>query len=243
MKKTMQTITVFLVILLMLLISCGGKKLEKSDKDNIYYKLNGVFHVVAEGDTLSEIALTYGIPVEDILEANDFNEKTLIYPNNELFIPNVSEIKKVVKKVDATNISIKIETKKGGLELGDEYKERFIWSVDGVLVLKFGKSGKIQSDGIDIAAPLNTDIKSILNGKIIYSGEQGGYGNIVIIQHQKGIVSIYAGNSVNLVKEGEAVLEGQTIGKVGKSGERAMLHFEIRNGVKPINPLPYLKKQ
>lgn len=83
--------------------------------------------------------------------------------------------------------------------------------------------------GIDIAAPAGTDIYPIKNGRVIFSGEQYSYGNIVIIDHGDGYISKYAHNQVNLVKTGDNVDTNTVIAQVGNTGSSTgpHLHFEV----------------
>ncbi len=99
--------------------------------------------------------------------------------------------------------------------------------------------------GIDIAAPEGTEIFAIRKGKVIFSGEREGYGNIVIIDHGDGLESRYAHNKVNLVSEGDIVEENTIIAKVGSTGTSTgpHLHFEIRYNGEPTNPMNFLAKR
>lgn len=92
--------------------------------------------------------------------------------------------------------------------------------------------------GIDIAAKEGTNIYPIKSGKVIYSGFDKGYGYNVVIEHENGLKTRYAHNSVNLVKEGDLVNEDTVIGKVGKTGFTTgyHLHFEVIKDEAPIDP-------
>jgi len=70
-----------------------------------------------------------------------------------------------------------------------------------------------------------------------------GYGNVIILSHNGGYSTVYAHNSVNLVKKGQSVKQGNVIAKVGRTGNAtgSHLHFEIRLGGKPLNPLSFLR--
>ncbi|MGH7387567.1 MAG: M23 family metallopeptidase, partial [Candidatus Methylomirabilales bacterium] len=81
-------------------------------------------------------------------------------------------------------------------------------------------------------------------GKVIYSGaELRDYGNLIVIDHDGGLATVYAHNQVNLVKRGERVGRGQVIAKVGMTGiaETPYVHFEIRQNAKAKDPLAFLK--
>ena len=96
--------------------------------------------------------------------------------------------------------------------------------------------------GIDIEGTMGQDINASGNGKVIYNGSDlRGYGNLVIIKHNKDYLSVYAHNSKILVKEGQVVVKGQKIAEMGNSGTDAIkLHFEIRYQGKSIDPTKFI---
>ena len=96
--------------------------------------------------------------------------------------------------------------------------------------------------GIDIPAPTGTPTVAVSSGTVIYSGVQGSYGNTVMIQHDNGLVSLYAHNSSLVVNVGDKVKKGQVVAKIGSTGRSTgpHLHFEIRVNGTAQNPLNYL---
>ncbi len=117
----------------------------------------------------------------------------------------------------------------------------FGWPVDGQLLNKFGPGGG--GDGIDIAVPEGTPVKAALGGDVIYAGNSlSGYGNLVLLRHEDGLVTAYAYNKELLVKKGARVLQGEVVANSGKTGaaRQAALHFEVRRGTKPVDPLTFL---
>ena len=96
--------------------------------------------------------------------------------------------------------------------------------------------------GIDIKATMGDPVTASAGGSIIYSGKQSGYGNIVIIDHDKGLCTVYAHLSEILAETGSVVTEGRVIGRVGMSGNSTgpHLHFEVRVGGKAVDPVGYL---
>lgn len=96
--------------------------------------------------------------------------------------------------------------------------------------------------GVDIGASYGTSIKASDGGKVTYSGWKGSYGKLVIITHDNGSQTYYAHCSQLLVSYGDRVYQGQTIAKVGSTGNSTgpHLHFEIRINGKTVNPLDYL---
>jgi murein DD-endopeptidase MepM/ murein hydrolase activator NlpD len=120
----------------------------------------------------------------------------------------------------------------------------FRWPVRGRVISGYGvKANGERNDGINIEVPEGTPIKAAEGGEVIYAGnELKGYGNLVLVKHPSGMVSAYAHASEILVQRGDTVMRGQTLGKVGATGNvtRPQLHFEIRSGNRPVDPLPYL---
>ena len=122
---------------------------------------------------------------------------------------------------------------------------QFIWPVNGTVSSHFGIRDGRRHDGLDIAAPEGTSIRAAASGTVLYSGnQQTGYGNLIILHHAQDMITVYAHNKVNLVKDGEAVKQGQEIAKVGRSGRvtKFHLHFEVRKRTKPRNPQFFLPK-
>ncbi len=120
---------------------------------------------------------------------------------------------------------------------------KFFWPLKGKVVSKFGWRGARHHDGIDIAAPEGTPVKASASGIVIYSSNGlRGYGNMIVIKHGPRIFTVYAHNKVNLVKKGQRVKKGEIIARVGKTGNATgpHLHFEIRIGTRPVDPLKYL---
>jgi murein DD-endopeptidase MepM/ murein hydrolase activator NlpD len=122
--------------------------------------------------------------------------------------------------------------------------ERFLWPVKGKIISGFGpKKGGLNNDGINIAAPAGTDVVAADNGVVAYAGnELRGFGNLLLIRHADGWVTAYAHNEKLLVKRGDKVKRGQAIARIGSTGNVAasQLHFEIRKGTDPVDPVKYL---
>ena len=96
--------------------------------------------------------------------------------------------------------------------------------------------------GMDFAASYGSPIRAADSGTVIFAGWYGGYGYAVIINHGKGITTLYAHSSKLYVSEGESVKRGQAIAAIGSTGLSTgpHLHFEVRKNGKPVNPANYL---
>jgi murein DD-endopeptidase MepM/ murein hydrolase activator NlpD len=120
----------------------------------------------------------------------------------------------------------------------------FRWPVRGKVITSYGaKTNGKSNDGINLAVPEGTPVKAAEDGVVAYSGnELKGYGNLVLIRHSNGYVTAYAHASELMVKRGDTIKRGQIIAKSGQSGEvgSPQLHFEIRKGSSPVDPLQFL---
>jgi murein DD-endopeptidase MepM/ murein hydrolase activator NlpD len=120
----------------------------------------------------------------------------------------------------------------------------FRWPVRGKVITSYGaKTNGKANDGINLAVPEGTPVKAAEDGVVAYSGnELKGYGNLVLVRHANGYVTAYAHASELLVKRGDTIKRGQIIAKSGQSGEvgSPQLHFEIRKGSTPVDPLQFL---
>ena len=120
----------------------------------------------------------------------------------------------------------------------------FRWPVRGKVITSYGaKTNGKSNDGINVAVPEGTPVKAAEDGVVAYSGnELKGYGNLVLVRHSNGYVTAYAHASELLVKRGDTIKRGQVIAKSGQSGEvgSPQLHFEIRKGSSPVDPLQFL---
>jgi murein DD-endopeptidase MepM/ murein hydrolase activator NlpD len=122
---------------------------------------------------------------------------------------------------------------------------RFRWPVRGHIIGQFGPGGKAgtPNEGIDLAVPQGTEVHAAENGVVAYAGDElKGYGKLVLIRHADNWVTAYAHNDELLVKRGDAIRRGQVIAKSGKSGgvDQPLLHFELRKGSQPVDPMPHM---
>jgi len=120
---------------------------------------------------------------------------------------------------------------------------RWEWPTRGKVARGFTGDGS--SKGIDISGDTGQIVVASAGGKVVYSGSAlKGYGELVIIKHDEQYLSAYGYNRRRLVEEGQQVLAGQPIAELGLGPEqRPLLHFEIRDRGRPIDPLPLLPKR
>ena len=120
------------------------------------------------------------------------------------------------------------------------------WPASGKVIAGFGgRPDGTHNDGINVSVPLGTEVHAAEDGVVAYAGsELKGYGNLVLLRHDNGWVTAYAHNDELLVKRGDKIKRGQVIAKAGKTGsvDQPQVHFELRQGSKPVDPVPYLEK-
>lgn len=118
------------------------------------------------------------------------------------------------------------------------------WPADGPILSTF-VAGDSSRNGIDIGGEPGTPIRAAAGGEVVYSGSGLiGYGELIIVKHDKALLSAYGHNRKRLAKEGDRVQAGQKIAEMGDTGApRAMLHFEIRENGSPVNPERFLPRR
>jgi murein DD-endopeptidase MepM/ murein hydrolase activator NlpD len=127
---------------------------------------------------------------------------------------------------------------------GEDAAPSFHWPVRGQVIAQFGpKADGQRNDGIDIAVPADTPIKAADDGVVIYSGNQlKSFGNLVLVRHNNNYVTAYAHAKELRVKQGDQIKGGEVIGTSGQTGDvdTPQVHFEIRKGTAPVDPMRLL---
>jgi murein DD-endopeptidase MepM/ murein hydrolase activator NlpD len=207
----------------------------------------GVVHVVRPGQNIYRIAKAYGLEPGDLMRTNGIDDPRTLAVGQELFVPGATRVLDVepapgfVGTPDpAPTVPARVDPSAASRARGEA--PSFAWPLRGVLYGRYGKRGTRHHDGIDIAAPQGTPVTAAADGEVLFVGVQSGYGKVVILRHGGGLVTVYAHNSEVLVREGDRVRQGDVVAKVGQTGRTTgpHLHFEVRDGVKPRNPLLYL---
>ena len=216
---------------------------------------------IAPGDTLYSLSRKYSVPVNDLAVMNNIKPPFTLSVGQVLRVPDLQGTQVVqqtsVQQTDNENVvvaktksqpvkKISSDPSKKLPKITARSSTKFSWPLRGKILSDYGaKSNGLFNDGVNIAASKGTAIKAAENGVVAYAGnEVKGMGNLIIIQHDAGWMTVYAHMDSMNVKRGTKVSVGQTIGKVGETGkvDRPQLHFEIRKGTKAYNPSSYLKK-
>ena len=131
----------------------------------------------------------------------------------------------------------------GSTGTGQPSAAGFIWPCDGVVVSGFGMRWGRMHEGIDIGCAYGTPNRAAASGTVIYSGWLGGYGNLVKLDHGRGIETRYGHLSGISVRLGERIKRGQLIGRMGSTGRStgSHLHYEVRIDGRAVNPIPFMR--
>lgn len=130
----------------------------------------------------------------------------------------------------------------GSVAVGSPSAAGFSWPVQGTLTSRFGPRWGRMHEGIDVSASTGTPISAAGGGTVIVAGPQGGYGNLVVVDHGGGLSTAYAHQSRIAVSVGQSVGRGSILGYVGNTGNSTgpHLHFEVRISGGAVDPLGYL---
>jgi murein DD-endopeptidase MepM/ murein hydrolase activator NlpD len=223
-------------------------------------------HVVAAGETLSKISHHYGKPVNEIAKANNIEASAKLNVGDRLVIPStrmsavtpapvaLAETKSSAAPIDPEppqSASMFAPTGTASptkdavsLAQGTGSLPTFRWPARGRVIAGYGPTiNGQQNDGINLALPEGTPVKAAEDGVVAYAGnELKGYGNLILVRHPNGYVTAYAHAKELLVKRGEQVKRGQVIARSGQTGNvnAPQLHFEIRKGASPLDPMRFL---
>jgi len=220
------------------------------------------YHIVSKGETLYSISWRYNFDYKEIANWNKVKPPYTIYPGQLIrlkpvlkkkgepltkpatttkkAIPKQIPPKKTVKPIQKkTKIADKKTDTKVVLAKGPV---KWSWPTRGKLVKSNSPTSK---KGIDISGNSGQRVNAAAAGEVVYSGGGLiGYGKLIIIKHNETYLSAYAYNSKLLVKEGDRVNAGEAISEMGQDHTgRTVLHFEIRQNGKPINPTKHLPKK
>ncbi len=118
----------------------------------------------------------------------------------------------------------------------------FIWPAQGAVVANFDEA---KNKGVAIGGRVGDPVLAAADGRVVYAGAGlRGYGNLIILKHNNTYLTAYAHNQALLVREDQAVKQGQKIAEMGSSdADRVKLHFEVRRQGKPVDPIAFLPKR
>lgn len=203
----------------------------------------GQWYVVQQGETLAEIAKRAGVPEEDLLEVNGFKSAGEVVPGKMIFVLYGPGGHPVAGPPGATPAPAS-PVEPAAAEAAHRPAARFRWPVDAPRVTSlFGSRWGRPHEGIDLQAAIGTPVYAADEGEVVYAGNTvRGYGNMIVLKHVDALMTVYAHNSVLLVKVGQHVSSGQRIALSGQSGHATgpHVHFEVRRDQAPRDPLQFL---
>lgn len=197
--------------------------------------------MVRAGETLYSIARRYGLDYRDLARRNGIGRDYLIRPGDRIRLQGSTRESGVASNSPAAPVA---PARRASPEDPEHRPPPWHWPVDvgTVAGLVRQPSGGV---GLRIDGGLNQPVLAAADGKVVYTGSGlRGYGQLVIINHERGWLTAYGHNAFVQVKEGEEVRAGQQIAAMGLGpGQRAMLYFEIRLEGEPLDPLTQLPKR
>ena len=223
---------------------------------------------VNRGDTLYSISWRYGLDYREVARWNNVNERFQIYPGQVLLLTpptssNTSSSTIATRPVAQSQQSATptrsvtqpqnqttrpqqsaSQPAASGQQPSTSGQPIWRWPANGQIIRRFSAATG-GSKGIDIAGKLGDSVVAAADGRVVYAGSGLlGYGNLVIINHNREFLSAYAHNSRILVSENDMVKSGDKIAEMGQSGtDRVQLHFEIRRNGKPVDPMSHLPRR
>ena len=210
--------------------------------NQILFLRNKNIHIIKKNDTLSNISIQYAVDQLDIINLNRLKKPFHLIIGNKIIIPSkknysiIDQIieRKIYKKVKKHTKIINI------IPRSIKNAPNFLWPLKGNVIKNFGEFGRGQYyDGIDINSKKNIPILSSSFGKVAFVGSQiPKFGNLILIKHNKYWLTAYANTGKFNVKEGDAVVKGQTI--AFSSTKNETFHFQIRYKRTPVDPLKYI---
>lgn len=233
----------------------------------------GRYHLVRQGQTGIAIARAYGVPWTQLVAANALLEPYRLRVGQHVLIPvesnrtvsaaqraaaftlDVDSILTGGEPAVAANAAparpaatpARVLPSTTFVTAPTATPGRFAWPVTGNIVRRFGPGvGNERNDGIRIAVPSGTPVRAVADGTVAYVGDGiAALGGLVIVRHGAGWTSVYGHASRLLVRRGQAVTKGQTIALSGETGlaDRPELHFELRRGRTPVDPVAQLPRR
>ena len=210
-------------------------------------------HKVESGETIYSIARLYSVSVTSLAKLNRLDAEFTIYIGQTLIVP-ITPKKATVPKNSIKSASKKlIETKKNDFQDLSNKKDiasskpLFKMPAKGKIINRYNPtSEKGKTQGIDFQVVRGSPVFAAADGSIaLITDNTENFGKIVLIRHEKNLISIYGRVAKVLVTKNEVVKKGQKIGSMPekiKDGENfAILHFELRKGTKSVNPEDYFE--
>ena len=174
----------------------------------------GRWYVIEPGEHLADIARRAGVPEEDLLEVNGLHSASEVQPGKLIFVldrprapPEEDPERHVPGLAPASPSGVPSTSPSASPSVEHKGGARFRWPVDAPrLTSLFGSRWGKPHEGIDLTAPIGTPVYAADAGEVVYAGNSvRGYGNMVVLKHAGDLMTVYAHNSVLLVRVGDLV--------------------------------------
>ncbi|MFH1048001.1 MAG: M23 family metallopeptidase [Patescibacteria group bacterium] len=201
--------------------------------------VDGIVYSIKRGDTLVSIANKYKSDAEKILEINQLADAGSLSVGEDLILPGG----KLPPPPAPTPSRVTTSLRQVFTPAPDSGSTRLLWPTSARRVTQYYNW---RHQGVDIAAPIGTPIYAADDGVVSFSGwNNGGYGLMVLVDHQNGLYTRYAHASRNLVSAGDVVKRGDVIQLMGSTGRSTgpHIHFEVLSGgvYNRVNPFDYIQ--
>lgn len=221
----------------------------------------GMFeHTIETGESLYSIARRYDVSTSALVTANNLSAPDQIYVGQKIIIPGRTDLLASPSSTPASDsmstasvapaqqnsvpetasqppaAPVQVATATPVAPNADDFR----WPVTGRVIVDFEASRRT---GINIEAPEGASVRAAESGTVIYVGNGvEGYGNLILVRHPNGFVSAYAHMKDITIAKNDVVRRGDQIGTIGMTGSvnRPQLHFELRRGATPVDPMPLL---
>lgn len=252
------------LLALCMLAACSSPPapvVDRSEPPTMQMQADGSYRV-RRGDTLHAIAFRFGFDHRDIARWNGIEPPYTIYPDQVLRLsapPRAAVRTQPVNPSQPPSRSRPVQPPatpprqpvaptpapaQANTQQPSEAPLAWRWPVEGNVMRGFLPNDPARN-GLDIGGQVGQSVLAAASGSVVYSGNGLiGYGELIIIKHNERLLSAYGHNRRRLVEEGETVSAGQKIAEMGHNDRNeALLHFEIRNDGRPVDPRQFLPRR
>lgn len=189
---------------------------------------NGLLYTMKKGESIEDVTERYDVSLKRVLTFNKISDASNIEEGDDIFLPGAKYT--LDERIDKFGQMFSLPTTITRISSVFGYR---VHPITGV---------RTKHMGVDIPGRLNTPVYASRKGKVIFAGYSGGYGNLVIVRHDKGYTTYYGHLNSITTKAGANVGVGVMIGRMGSTGRStgSHLHFEVRRNGVALNPADFI---